>query len=116
MLVAGPTSSGKSIFVANLLHGRDLLFRNSPSRVIWCYAVWQPLYDELRGNLTCIEFHEGLPELDLIKQGTFILVVDDLMSEAQASDRLTQIFTKYSHHYNVSSIYLLQNLFPKGVQ
>ena len=38
------------------------------------------------------------------------------MTEASNNEKLSQIFTKYSHHYNISCIYLLQNLFPKGPQ
>ncbi|MCG8429663.1 MAG: hypothetical protein MJA29_00590, partial [Candidatus Omnitrophica bacterium] len=107
MLVVGPTSSGKTIFTKNLLENRTLMLKNAPNRIVWCYSVWQPLYENLS---EFIEFYEGLPDIDLIKQGNFILVVDDLMNEASNNEKLSQIFTKYSHHYNISCIYLLQNL------
>ena len=113
MLIVGPTSSGKTIFTKNLLENKTLMLKNAPSRIVWCYSVWQPLYENLS---EFIEFYEGLPDIELIKQGNFILVVDDLMTEVSNNEKLSQIFTKYSHHYNISCIYLLQNLFPKGPQ
>ena len=45
-----------------------------------------------------------------------ILVIDDLMQQAKSSSIVSDIFTKHSHHKNISCICLLQNLFPKGVE
>jgi hypothetical protein len=38
-----------------------------------------------------------------------LLILDDLMQETDS--RITSIFTKFSHHKNVSVLYLTQNLF-----
>ena len=43
-----------------------------------------------------------------------LLIIDDLMS--QADDRVENIFTKLSHHMNVSVLFLTQNLFFKSKQ
>ena len=43
-----------------------------------------------------------------------LIVFDDLMSEAKCDQRIADLFTKGSHHRNVSVIYLTQNLFPQG--
>ena len=40
------------------------------------------------------------------------MVLDDLMAESD--ERVTNLFTKKSHHCNTSVIYLVQNLFPKN--
>ena len=40
------------------------------------------------------------------------MVLDDLMAETD--ERVTNLFTKKSHHCNTSVIYLVQNLFPKN--
>ena len=44
----------------------------------------------------------------------YILVFDDLMTNAKCDQRIADLFTKGSHHRNISLIYLTQNLFPKG--
>ena len=41
-----------------------------------------------------------------------IVVIDDLMAETD--ERVTNLFTKKSHHCNTSVMYLVQNLFPKN--
>ena len=43
-----------------------------------------------------------------------ILVFDDLMTEAKCDQRVADLFTKGSHHRNISIVYLTQNLFPQG--
>ena len=43
-----------------------------------------------------------------------ILVFDDLMTEAKCDQKVTNLFTKGSHHRNISIVYLTQNLFPQG--
>ena len=40
------------------------------------------------------------------------MVIDDLMSETD--ERVTNLFTKKSHHCNTSVINLVQKVFPKG--
>ena len=40
-----------------------------------------------------------------------LLIIDDLMQETNES--VVNLFTKGSHHRNVSVMYLAQNLFPK---
>ena len=43
-----------------------------------------------------------------------LLVLDDLMCEASDSKQLARLFTKGSHHRNLSIIYLVQNVYDKG--
>ena len=60
-----------------------------------------------------VDFHEGLPDLQMFQPSVkTVVVVDDLMAEAD--ERVTALFTKGSHHRNVSVVYLVQNLFHKG--
>ena len=40
-----------------------------------------------------------------------LLIVDDLMQET--NETIANLFTKGSHHRNVSVLFLVQNLFPK---
>ena len=66
-----------------------------------------------------IEFINGIPHqlseetfLDTDKRS--LIVFDDIMSEAKCDQRIADLFSKGSHHRNVSVIYLTQNLFPQG--
>lgn len=110
-VVAGPTQSGKTSWVVKLLEEREFLFSEAPSNIVWCYGVWQSGYNEI-GNLVN-KWVEGLPKMDDFDPGVKnLVIIDDLMSEAD--ERVTHLFTKGSHHHNISIVYLVQNLFHKG--
>ena len=43
-----------------------------------------------------------------------VLVMDDLMTEGGNDKRVLDLFTKHSHHQNVTVLYLCQDMFPSG--
>ena len=43
-----------------------------------------------------------------------ILVLDDLMNEGGSDKNVLDLFTKHSHHQQITVIYLCQDLFPVG--
>ena len=43
-----------------------------------------------------------------------LVIIDDLMSECSKDQRMCQLVTRGSHHKGISTMYLTQNLFPKG--
>ena len=43
-----------------------------------------------------------------------MLVLDDLMDEGGRDKRVLDLFTKHSHHRNITILYLCQDLFPPG--
>jgi len=111
-LVTGPTGCGKTQFTIKLLKYAREVVEPAPEKILWCYGVYQHAFESLTEHA---EFHEGVPELEKFdgKQKT-LLILDDLMHETD--DRVTKIFTKISHHMNVSVLYLTQNIFYGGKQ
>ena len=108
-IVAGPTGCGKTTFVTRLLRNSSTMIDPSPERVTWYYGEWQSAYENL--DIPNLHLEEGLPtSFDASKRN--IVVLDDLMAETD--DRVTNLFTKKSHHCNISVIYLMQNLFLKN--
>ena len=66
-----------------------------------------------------IEFVKGIPvniedEQFLNPAIQNLIVIDDLMSEASNDKRICDLFTKGSHHRNLSVICLVQNLYYQG--
>ena len=66
-----------------------------------------------------IEFVEGIPRaleqdsyFDVKKQN--LIVFDDQMIDASKEKRIVNLFTRGSHHRNISVIYILQNIFHHG--
>ena len=43
-----------------------------------------------------------------------MLVLDDLMDQGGRDKRVLDLFTKHSHHRNITILYLCQDLFPPG--
>ena len=61
-----------------------------------------------------IEFNQGFPEdIDEPTQRNLI-VLDDLMAQSGKDKRIADLFTKGSHHRNLSVIYIVQNIFHQG--
>ena len=108
-IVAGPTGCGKTTFVTRLLRNASTMIDPSHVRVTWYYGEWQSAYENL--DIPNLHLEEGLPtSFDASKRN--IVVLDDLMAETD--ERVTNQFTKKSHHCNTSVIYPVQNMFPKN--
>ena len=80
----------------------------APQKVIYCYGEYQNGFNKY----PWVEFHEGLPKSEMFDGTPKLVVIDDLMSEAD--DTVASLFTKISHHRSVSVIYITQNVFHKG--
>ena len=52
--------------------------------------------------------------LDVNKRN--LIVLDDLMAQSGGDKRLANLFTKGSHHRNLSVIYIVQNIFHQGTE
>lgn len=110
-VVAGPTSCGKTQFVARFIRHLEEMVTPAPQRVLWFYGEWQEAYAALRRpNL---QFVEGVPDANLLDAGVrSLVVIDDLLAETDS--RVTNLFTRGSHHRNCSVVYITQNLFDKN--
>ena len=114
--IAGPTSTGKTVLMRNILKNNDktVYFKNShpnPLKVLWSYGQWQDLYTQKINNCE-IEYIDGLPsQYEIENFKPHLIVIDDLMSELSKNVKLINLFTKGSHHLNISVILISQNLF-----
>ena len=119
MLVAGPTSSGKTSFVRNLLSAnKDLTTINTPGKlkVLWCYGQFQHTYTLPVENVEII-YREGLiNDEELAILSPQLIVLDDLQNELVNNKELGDLFMKKSHHLNISTIVILQNVYAQGSQ
>lgn len=110
-IVCGPTGCGKTRFCFRLVKYREDIIEPSPQRIVWCYGIYQEAFKDLRN----VEFQEGMPDISQFdKRHRTLLVIDDLMTEV--SDKTTELFTRGSHHMNISILFLTQNLFAGNKQ
>ena len=64
-----------------------------------------------------VQFHEGVPTTFHLQKWFpkgGLLVLDDLMVEGGEDKELLDLFTKHSHHQNITVLYLCQDMFPPG--
>lgn len=115
IIIAGPTGCGKTYFVHHVLEHRAL--DPMPERIVVVYAEWQPIYDQWRTWYPATEFINGFrPDLydKFNRNDRNLLIIDDQMGIAGKSSELMDLFTRGSHHRNLTVIYLVQNIFDQG--
>jgi hypothetical protein len=118
ILLAGPTMAGKTSFVIKLLENASKMFKEVPTKILYCFLVWQPAFERLKkiDNLT---LHEGLPERsDIIELGLLrghkVVIFDDMLRYIVNDLNVQEYVTVSSHHNNMSIILISQNVFAQG--
>jgi len=109
-LVVGSTGAGKTVWIFKLIDNADKIIDPPPQRIVYCYGEYQKKFAEYPQ----VEFHEGLPSeenADMFTSRTLI-ILDDLMN--LVNDHVENLFTKMSHHRDMSVLLLSQNLFSKN--
>ncbi len=116
MIVSGPSKAGKTVFVSKLVKNCESVMEQVPSEIIWCYSEFQPGYKELTSY---VKFVEGIPDLNALKEDSRrpkLLIFDDMMDRFEKDSSLTTLFIKGSHHWNISCIHIVQNLYFNGMR
>ena len=120
LILVGPTRSGKTTWVRNLLKYGDLLFKAKPVKVFLFYKMMQDMYMEMKevGLINeLVDVSQQMPTLDdikemvepFIKKGGSMIIFDDCMSDINAD--FENLFCNLSHHMDCSILFLTQNLF-----
>lgn len=121
MCISGPTRSGKTHFTKKLIENADVMISPPPDEIIWCYGEWQSSYDDI-SKIAKVKMHEGMPDLEYLSANRHkrkLCVMDDLMMEASTSkgnNTLHSLFSRGSHHWNLSIIHIVQNLFYSNIR
>ena len=111
-LLSGPSQSGKTHWIFCFIENRNEIFTEKIKKILHLYDTYQKKFDQL---IESIQFIQGLPSLEILKDASQSLVVLDYLIH-YPKDVITKIFTIYSHHYNFSVIFKTQNLFNKSIR
>lgn len=108
-LIAGPTSSGKSSLIKRFLTERHSLIDTWIEEVIYCLPEDQ-VVDE---SIPYTKLNRGVPEISMFNDlKPRVVILDDLLSSVDTN--VVELFTRGSHHYNLSVMFVVQNLFSKN--
>ena len=119
MALCGATQSGKTTWLFKLLRNLNKMFEDDvPKHVLYCFGVYQSLYDDMKSQCPFITFHEGLPNAETITEFATgehrIIVLDDLLNDVVQSTDMEKLFVLGSHHRHLSVCFLSQNLYKNG--
>lgn len=108
-LLSGPTGSGKTTFIKKFLSERNNLIDTWIDEVIYCLPEEQ-LVDH---TIPFTKLHRGIPEISMFKDlKPRIVILDDLLSSVNGN--VVELFIRGSHHFNLSVMFVVQNLFSKN--
>ena len=115
MIISGPSTSGKTTFMARLLEQSNEMFEPRPSKIIYAYGQFSAIIPKLQARGIIV--HEGVPNDDIINKmpKNSIIILDDLMLNI-TNNFLTHLFTRKIHHKQIGCIFLTQNLFEKNIK
>lgn len=113
-IIAGPTGSGKSHIVFRLIKHRKEMINTEFEKVIYCLPPQQNIKipDFIKSDRKVV-FHSGIPDFNRFQNGNpYLIILDDLMNDANSD--VMNLFTRQSHHRNLSVVFLVQNIFFNG--
>lgn len=115
MVIGGPSTSGKTTILLNVLKYFAHLFHPIPQQIVYAYGEYHPYVAQLQKQ--GIMAHAGLPSEEFLNkcQRPLLLILDDLMLSSSES-YLADLFTKKSHHQNIGVIFVTQNIFDKNLR
>lgn len=113
MIISGPSKSGKTMFVLEMLKRKDRLFRHPIRNVYWFHGAAQDrVHDKLCTELGVIMKH-GVPTEEDFEpiQRHDLVVIDDLQDEIKQDSHITSLFLKQTHHRHFFAILIQQNIY-----
>ena len=112
-ILSGPSGCGKTVFCVRFLQNLGALCTESNFReIIWCYSE-KSAVPRLAEAPARIRFHQGVLKFDNASGESKLVILDDLLNDVYSKE-VCDLFTKGSHHRNISVILITQNLFHQG--
>ena len=116
MMVSGPSQAGKTEFALKLCkYANTLCTPPQPfTEILWHFPEYDSnLHQRIKQYNPKVKFLQGPPDITYLKNSTHIpklLILDDLMHDLDEKI-LSLIFTRGIHHWGLSCVYIVQNLF-----
>ena len=107
---AGPTGSGKTSWLHNLIRNAASIYDAPPGPFYYFYKIWQDKFEEMERDHG-VHFVEGMCSMDWIRKhikphGNATVILDDLVRDL--SQDTAEIFGVGSHHLGINVVFITQ--------
>lgn len=116
MIVSGPSQCGKSTFTCNLLKNLNRMVNIKINTVEWYNTEKAALPKDVHNNNNFkLRLFDVIPDEFTNCEGQPLLIIlDDMMNDIKAASKICDLFTRGSHHRNISVILIMQNIFHQS--
>ena len=97
MLVSGPTGSGKTSFILNMLDAD--MFNVKPLKVHWFSNTSTELHNTLLARKYIVR--KALPDSFEYIEPNSVIVIDDFMGKTRGNEGVSSLFTQLAHHKHI---------------
>lgn len=110
-IIYGPSQSGKTTFVENLMKNHEDYFGiKFEDKILCCDYIPQNGFKDFE---LCTNIEELITSR-LTPDKPSVVVLDDQMNSAINDESVSDFYSKHSHHLKSTVIFITQNLFPKS--
>ena len=121
IMIVGSTGAGKSSICRKLiLYKKEMFPEEEPMKILFCYNIWQPLYEDITKEIPGVNFKSGPPTIDDLKElsgGTnahCLIFFDDMIHDIVNNIDIERLITGYAHHHRITTVIMTQNLYYHG--
>lgn len=122
LVLTGATGSGKTEWTRRFIKWRKEIIDPPVVNVLYCYGELNKCILEIQQSDTDVELYSGVPTEELIRQRAgdaknqqLLLILDDLMLNIR-TQFLDLLFTRGSHNWSVSVVFITQHLFTREMR
>jgi len=111
-IISGPSRCGKTEWTLKLLKHINEMIKPNVEQIIWCYGS-KGTISRVREVCDNVTFVQNLPNIDDMDRSIPKLIIMDDLQTVATDGTVARIFTRESHHNNISCIFIVQNAFGK---
>ena len=115
--IFGPSRSGKTTFLSDILKNLDAIAKEKPENVIYIFTLWQDSLKELKTQGLVDVFLEGDSNIEtklrqnLKPNEKNLVIFDDQASKKEVVEFVGNLFSIHARHSNMSVIWVSQVIF-----
>jgi hypothetical protein len=115
LIIAGPSTSGKSSIVEKIIHSASSLINPPPESISYFYGQYNSLVPQLQQ--AGINVVSGVPTEEQLTSlpKPALVILDDLLYSIDGKF-LAELYTKMAHHLKLGVIFVAQDIFDKKIR